>query len=97
LTNPGTHLVYQNLINIQEAILKLLDDKELTVVQAALCVDGLPNVIDSCKLLDALLNVLRRCMDKLLSGNWWYIINNYVEIHLICLLYCGTTMNCSVS
>lgn len=76
LTNPNIHLGYQNLINVQEAILRLLDDTELTVVQAALRVDGLPNVIDSSKLLDALLNVLRRCMDKLLSGNWWYIINN---------------------
>ncbi|TKY57272.1 U3 small nucleolar RNA-associated protein 10 [Spatholobus suberectus] len=59
----------ENLINIQEAILRQLDDKDLTVVQAALCVDGLPNVIDSSKLLDALQNVLRRCTDKLLSGS----------------------------
>ncbi|XP_014504568.1 uncharacterized protein At3g06530 isoform X1 [Vigna radiata var. radiata] len=64
-TNDGS----KNLINVQEAILRLLDDTELTVVQAALRVDGLPNVIDSSKLLDALLNVLRRCMDKLLSGS----------------------------
>jgi len=73
LTNPKTHLFYQNLINIQEDILRQLDDKDLTVVQAALHVDGLPNVIDSSKLLDALQNVLKRCTDKLLSGNWWYI------------------------
>lgn len=73
LTNPKTHLVDQNLINIQEDILRQLEDKDLTVVQAALHVDGLPNVIDSSKLLDALQNVLKRCTDKLLSGNWWYI------------------------
>lgn len=70
LTNPKTHLVDQNLINIQEDILRQLEDKDLTVVQAALRVDGLPNVIDSSKLLDALQKVLRRCTDKLLSGNW---------------------------
>nr|KYP73393.1 Uncharacterized protein At3g06530 family [Cajanus cajan] len=69
LTNPKTHLVDQNLISIQEAILRLLDDKDLTVVQAALLVDGLPNVIDSSKLLVALQNVLRRCTGKLLSGS----------------------------
>ncbi|XP_052736877.1 uncharacterized protein At3g06530 isoform X2 [Vigna angularis] len=66
---PETKDGSKNLINVQEAILRLLDDTELTVVQAALRVDGLPNVIDSSKLLDALLNVLRRCMDKLLSGS----------------------------
>ncbi|XP_027939226.1 uncharacterized protein At3g06530 [Vigna unguiculata] len=66
---PETKAGSKNLINVQEAILRLLDDKELTVVQAALRVDGLPNVIDSSKLLDALLNVLKRCMDKLLSGS----------------------------
>ncbi|XP_020222624.1 uncharacterized protein At3g06530 isoform X2 [Cajanus cajan] len=59
----------ENLISIQEAILRLLDDKDLTVVQAALLVDGLPNVIDSSKLLVALQNVLRRCTGKLLSGS----------------------------
>lgn len=59
----------ESLINIQEAILRQLGDKDLTVVQAALRVDGLPNVIDSSKLLDALQNVLRRCTDKLLSGS----------------------------
>ncbi|KAK7300089.1 hypothetical protein RJT34_10922 [Clitoria ternatea] len=62
-------VVSENLIDFQEAILRQLDDKDLTVVQAALQVDGLPNVIDSSKLLDALHNVLRRCTDKLLSGS----------------------------
>lgn len=60
--------MFQSLIDIQEAILRQLDDKDLTIVQAALCVDGLPNVIGSSKLLEALQNVLRRCIGKLLSG-----------------------------
>ncbi|KAL2316770.1 hypothetical protein Fmac_030646 [Flemingia macrophylla] len=59
----------ENFISIQEAILRQLDDEDLTVVQAALLVDGLPNVIDSSKLLVALQNVLRRCIDKRLSGS----------------------------
>ncbi|KAG5109390.1 hypothetical protein JHK82_038613 [Glycine max] len=74
----------ENLINIQEDILRQLDDKDLTVVQAALHVDGLPNVIDSSKLLDALQNVLKRCTDKLLSGS----ADNYSlngEVAVTCL------------
>ncbi|CAJ1971385.1 unnamed protein product [Sphenostylis stenocarpa] len=70
----------ENLINIEEAILGLLDDKDLTVVQAALCVAGLPNVVDSSKLLCALQNVLRRCTDKLLSVD--YGIDLFVELIL---------------
>ncbi|KAG4402850.1 hypothetical protein GLYMA_02G290200v4 [Glycine max] len=74
----------ENLINIQEDILRQLEDKDLTVVQAALRVDGLPNVIDSSKLLDALQKVLRRCTDKLLSGS----ADNYSlngEVAVTCL------------
>jgi U3 small nucleolar RNA-associated protein 10 len=58
----------QGLIDIREAILRQLDDKDLTVVQAALNVDGLQNVLGFPKLLKALQNVLRRCIGKLLSG-----------------------------
>ncbi|XP_027329398.1 uncharacterized protein At3g06530 isoform X2 [Abrus precatorius] len=59
----------EGLLDIHEAILRQLDDRDLTVVQAALQVDGLSNVIDSSKLLDALQSVLRRCTDELLSGS----------------------------
>ncbi|KAJ1389579.1 U3 small nucleolar RNA-associated protein 10 [Sesbania bispinosa] len=62
-------VVSESLIDIQEAILRQLDDKDLTVVQAALYVDGLPNIIGPSKLLQALQNVLRRCIGKLLSGS----------------------------
>ncbi|XP_004517296.1 uncharacterized protein At3g06530-like [Cicer arietinum] len=61
--------VSEGLIDIQEAILRQLDDKDLTVVQAALNVDGLPNVLGASKLLEALQNVLRRCVGKMLSGS----------------------------
>ncbi|XP_061353134.1 uncharacterized protein At3g06530 [Gastrolobium bilobum] len=62
-------VVSESFIDIGEAILRQLDDKDLTVVQAALHVDGLPNVVSSSKLIDALQNVLRRCIGKLLSGS----------------------------
>ncbi|KAK7320388.1 hypothetical protein VNO77_29813 [Canavalia gladiata] len=62
-------VVSESLIDMQEAILRQLDDEDLTVVQAALQVDGLSNVIESPKLLEALQNVLRRCTEKLLSGS----------------------------
>ncbi|KAK7276819.1 hypothetical protein RIF29_17965 [Crotalaria pallida] len=58
----------ESLVDLEEVILRQLDDKDLTVVQAALSIDGLPNAIDSSKLFDALQNVLRRCIDKLLLG-----------------------------
>lgn len=66
--NISKCFVDQSLVDIQEAILRQLDDKDLTVVQAALNVDGLPNIIGSYKLLEALQNVLKRCIGKLLSG-----------------------------
>lgn len=48
--------------------MRQFDDEDLTVVQAALNVDGVENVPDSSKLLEALQNVLRRCVGKMLSG-----------------------------
>ncbi|QHN92321.1 uncharacterized protein LOC107608333 [Arachis ipaensis] len=58
----------QSLVNIEDAILRQFDDKDMTIVLAALSVDGLENVIGSYKLFDALQNVLRRCSSQLLSG-----------------------------
>ncbi|XLU23182.1 hypothetical protein S245_059248, partial [Arachis hypogaea] len=56
-----------SLVNIEDAILRQFDDKDMTIVLAALSVDGLENVIGSYKLFDALQNVLRRCSSQLLS------------------------------
>ncbi|KAI5415455.1 hypothetical protein KIW84_040764, partial [Lathyrus oleraceus] len=61
--------VSEGLVDIQEAILRQLDDKDLTVVQAALNVDGLQNVLGASKLIETLQTVLRRCVGKLLSGS----------------------------
>ncbi|KAI5404738.1 hypothetical protein KIW84_051772 [Lathyrus oleraceus] len=52
-----------------KAILRQLDNKDLTVVQAALNVDGLQNVLGASKLIETLQTVLRRCVGKLLSGS----------------------------
>ncbi|XP_028799979.1 uncharacterized protein At3g06530 isoform X2 [Neltuma alba] len=59
----------KSLVDIQEALLRQLNDKDLTVVRAALSVNGLPDVIGSPELFDALQKVLRRCIDKLLLGS----------------------------
>ncbi|KAI9081384.1 hypothetical protein K1719_036647 [Acacia pycnantha] len=62
-------VVSESLVDIREALLRQLNDKDLTVVRAALSVDGLPDVIGSSELFDALQNILRRCIDKLLLGS----------------------------
>ncbi|KAI4332818.1 hypothetical protein L6164_017696 [Bauhinia variegata] len=61
--------VPESLVSIQEALLRQLDDSDLTVVEAALSLSGLPNLMGSLELLDALQNVLRRCVSKLLSDS----------------------------
>ena len=49
--------------------MRQLDNKDLTVVQAALNVDGLQNILGASKLIETLQTVLRRCVGKLLSGS----------------------------
>ncbi|CAL9219862.1 unnamed protein product [Arabidopsis halleri] len=58
----------ENLVTIQDAILRQLWDDDLAVVQAALSFDKLPNIVTSSGLLDALLHVVKRCVGILLSG-----------------------------
>ncbi|WZZ42003.1 uncharacterized protein At3g06530 [Brassica napus] len=58
----------ENLVTIQDAIVRQLWDDDLTVVQAALSLDQLPNIVTSSSLLDALLHVVSRCVGILLSG-----------------------------
>ncbi|EOA29708.1 hypothetical protein CARUB_v10012793mg [Capsella rubella] len=58
----------ENLITIQDAILRQLWDDDLAVVHAALSFDKLPNIITTSGLLDALLHVVKRCVGILLSG-----------------------------
>ncbi|KAJ0234156.1 Uncharacterized protein HA466_0276910 [Hirschfeldia incana] len=58
----------ENLVTIQDAIVRQLWDDDLAVVQAALSLDQLPNIVTSTSLLDALLHVVKRCGGILHSG-----------------------------
>lgn len=53
----------QKLASIQQAILRRLQDDDLSVVQAALSLDGLTRVISMPDLLEALRDILRRCAE----------------------------------
>ncbi|KAF2610788.1 hypothetical protein F2Q70_00009686 [Brassica cretica] len=59
----------ENLVTIQDAIVRQLWDDDLAVVQAALSLDQLPNIVTSSSLLDALLHVVKRCVEILLSAD----------------------------
>ncbi|KAF8093273.1 hypothetical protein N665_0385s0021 [Sinapis alba] len=59
----------ENLVTIQDAIVRQLWDDDLAVVQAALSLDQLPNIVTSSSLLDALLHAVKRCVGILLSGS----------------------------
>ncbi|KAI3919122.1 hypothetical protein MKW98_016675 [Papaver atlanticum] len=53
----------QKLASIQHAISRRLQDDDLSVVQAALSLDGLTKVISGPDLLEALRNILLRCAE----------------------------------
>ncbi|XP_038993491.1 uncharacterized protein At3g06530-like isoform X2 [Hibiscus syriacus] len=59
----------QKFMVISDAILCQLRDDDLTVVQAALSVDGLTEIISPSDLLEALRDVLKRCLSFLISGS----------------------------
>ncbi|CAL1390897.1 unnamed protein product [Linum trigynum] len=58
----------QRLVNIKDAIFRQLHDDDLTVVQAALSIEGLPEMLSSADILKALDHVLKRCVRSLKSG-----------------------------
>lgn len=55
-------------MTIQDAILRRLHDEDLIVIQATLSLEGLSEMINDSRFLDALQHVLHRCTDILLSG-----------------------------
>lgn len=57
----------QRFVTIQDAVLRRLRDDDLSVVQAALNLDRLSEFINSSSLLDALQDVLQRCISNLTS------------------------------
>ncbi|KAK8586579.1 hypothetical protein V6N13_010167 [Hibiscus sabdariffa] len=59
----------QRLMAINDAILRQLRDDDLTVVRAALSVDGLTEIISPSDLLEALRHVLGKCLSFQTSGS----------------------------
>ncbi|PPD93596.1 hypothetical protein GOBAR_DD09483 [Gossypium barbadense] len=59
----------QRLVAIKDAVLRQLHDDDLTVVQAALSVDGLTEVLSPSDLLEALRDVLKKCLSFLTLGS----------------------------
>ncbi|KAG6781264.1 hypothetical protein POTOM_014155 [Populus tomentosa] len=58
----------KRLVTIQDAVLCQLRDDDLTVVQAALSLKGLSEIISPSDLLKALDDVLKKCVSTLRSG-----------------------------
>ncbi|XP_030935775.1 uncharacterized protein At3g06530 [Quercus lobata] len=59
----------QSLVTIEDAILRQLHDDDLTVVRAALSLDGLSDMISSSDFLKELQYVLKRCIGILMSSS----------------------------
>ncbi|XVF49416.1 hypothetical protein PTKIN_Ptkin04bG0010100 [Pterospermum kingtungense] len=59
----------QRFVTIKDAVLRQLHDDDLTVVQAALSLDGLTEIISPLDILEALRYVLKRCLSILTSGS----------------------------
>ncbi|KAL0547236.1 hypothetical protein IC582_017165 [Cucumis melo] len=74
----------ESLVTVQDAILKLLGDDDLTVVQKAISLDGISDILSSSDLLKALKDVLFRCIDILKSGSP-AISNRAADIAFVCL------------
>ncbi|XP_049395714.1 uncharacterized protein At3g06530 [Solanum stenotomum] len=74
----------QRFGTIQDAILRRLCDEDITVVQAALNLEALPEIISAPLRIDAFRNVLQRCI-KLLSSGASHGASLAVDIALSCL------------
>lgn len=62
----------QKLINMQDAILRSLYDDDLSVVQAALSIEGLASVASPDSLLKAYDDVLTKCIKIINKGVIWF-------------------------
>ena len=62
--------VEQGFSSVQDAILRQLRDDDLTVVEAAISLNGLTEMIDSLDLYEALKYVLKRGIDILYSSEF---------------------------
>ncbi|XP_030533160.1 uncharacterized protein At3g06530 isoform X1 [Rhodamnia argentea] len=74
----------QGFETIQDAISRQLHDNDLSIVQAALLLNELPNVVNRTDLLQALCSITRRCIGILVSSS----VNNSAlagDIVILCL------------
>jgi hypothetical protein len=58
----------QELLNIQDTIIRGLSDENLSVVQTALSIEGMAEVFSANSLLKAYQNVLSNCIDIMTKG-----------------------------
>lgn len=63
-------LLEQGFSSVQDAILRQLHDEDLTVVRAAVSLDGLTEIINSSDVLEALNNVIKQCIGILNSSEF---------------------------
>ncbi|MBA0790029.1 hypothetical protein Gohar_014701, partial [Gossypium harknessii] len=89
----------QRLVAIKDAVLRQLHDDDLTVVQAALSVDGLTEVVSPSDLLEALHDVLKKCLSFLTlghEGSAHQSCNGFVS-HDLCSSFSGSSVNSTLS
>lgn len=75
----------QRFGTIQDAILRRLCDEDITVVQAALNLEALPEIISAPLRIDAFRNVLQRCIKLLSSGILTFAFGEFCPELDICL------------
>lgn len=63
-------LLEQGFSSVQDAVLRQLHDEDLTVVRAAVSLDGLTEIVNSSDVLEALNNVIKRCIGILNSSEF---------------------------
>lgn len=68
----------QELLNVQDTIIRGLSDANLSVVQAALSIEGMAEVFSANSLLKAYQNVLSNCIDIVTKGICFVIFPNCV-------------------
>ncbi|XWS60132.1 hypothetical protein CRYUN_Cryun07bG0008200 [Craigia yunnanensis] len=59
----------QRFVTIKDVILRQLHDDDLTVVRAALSLDGLTEILNPLDILETFRDVLKRCLSFLTSGS----------------------------
>uniref|UniRef100_A0A803NS19 BP28 C-terminal domain-containing protein n=1 Tax=Cannabis sativa TaxID=3483 RepID=A0A803NS19_CANSA len=74
----------QGFSSVQDAILQQLHDEDLTVVRAAVSLDGINDMLNTTELLKVLNNVLKRCI-RILNSSSSENTNLACDVALCCL------------